>query len=165
VSALFVHADALHLATNLVLLALVGAQLEQAWGPAGVLALFLAAGALSLHVDACSVPTGLVVGASGGVAALLGAYCVRFRRAHLRWRWVHLVFLRPRAGTFDVPCLVLGAVWLAQQAGGLWMARRAGDESVAFVSHLAGFALGMVAAVAVETLGAAPRRARLRPAR
>jgi membrane associated rhomboid family serine protease len=159
VSALFVHADALHLGANILFLALVGAQLEQVWGPAGLLGLFLAAGALALHVDACSAPTALVVGASGGVAALLGAYCVRFRRARLRWVYVHLVYLRPQVGRFEMPCLGLGAVWLAQQTVGLWLARRAGDDSIAFVSHLCGFGLGMLAAVLVETGAGAVRRA------
>jgi membrane associated rhomboid family serine protease len=93
------------------------------------------------------------------VAALLGAYCVLFRHARLRWRWVHLVFLRPHTGTFEVPCPLLGGVWLLQQAVEMGLARRAGDGGVAFVSHLTGFGLGLLVAALAETLAAARRGA------
>ena len=146
VSALFLHADVLHLVSNLLVLAFVGAHLEQVWGPAGLLLLYLSAGALSLVVDARTGPPTFLLGASGGVAALFGAYTVRLRRHPWRCRYVHLVYLRPHTGAFDVPCFAVAALWLAQQAiGAVWM-RESGDGTVAFVSHLAGFALGAAVA-------------------
>jgi membrane associated rhomboid family serine protease len=146
VSALFLHADVLHLVSNLLVLAFVGAHLEQVWGPAGILLLYLSVGALSLVVDARTGPPTFLLGASGGVAALFGAYTVRLRRHPWRCHYVHLVYLRPHAGVFDVPCFAVAALWLAQQAiGAVWM-QESGEGSVAFVSHLAGFALGAAAA-------------------
>jgi len=148
VSALFVHTDALHLCGNLLVLALVGALLEQAWGAAGVLLLYLAAGAGSLYVDARFGPPALLLGASGAVAALFGAYCLRFRGSPLLFRYMHLVYLRPHSGSFAVPCLVVAALWLVQQVAASLIEWRSGDGGVAFVSHLVGFGLGLGAALA-----------------
>jgi membrane associated rhomboid family serine protease len=149
VTALFVHADALHLLANIVLLAVLGAYLEQAWGAAGFLLLFLIGGALSLHVDAAAGSPTIVLGASGGVAALLGAYCIVYRRHPIRWGTMYFVFLRPHFGSFRMPCLLLGLGWMALQAVGWLLARRAGDDSIAFVSHLVGFGAGVAVAGAV----------------
>lgn len=154
VTALFVHADALHLLANIVLLAVLGAYLEQAWGAVGFLLLFLIGGALSLHADAAAGPPNIVLGASGGVAALLGAYCVVYRRHPIRWGTMHFVFLRPHFGSFRMPCILLGLGWLGLQAIGWLLARHAGDDSIAFLSHLVGFGAGAGVAVAVDCLTA-----------
>lgn len=143
VTALFVHADPLHLCANLLFLAFLGAWLEQAVGATGPLVLYLAAGAAALAADARLGSPGLVLGGSGGVAAILGAYCVAFRRRPLRLGYAHLIYLRPHFGTFDVPVWLLGGLWTLQQALGYVLAARSGDASVAFVSHLAGFAIGI----------------------
>jgi membrane associated rhomboid family serine protease len=166
VTALFLHADALHLLANVVLLAILGAYIEQAWGAAGFLLLFLAGGAVSLHLDAAAGPPTIVLGASGGVAALLGAYCVVYRRHPIRWGTMHLVFLRPHFSSFHMPCIVLGIAWMALQAIGWLLARRAGDDSIAFLSHLVGFGSGAAVAsmIAIVTasrrhpIGVVPRR-------
>jgi len=166
VTALFLHADALHLLANIVLLAVLGAYVEQAWGAAGFLLLFLAGGALSLHLDAAAGPPTIVLGASGGVAALLGAYCVVYRRHPIRWGTMHLIFLRPHFGSFRMPCLGLGMAWIGLQAIGWLLARRAGDDSIAFLSHLVGFGTGaaiatvvaIIAAFRESPIGVVPRR-------
>lgn len=145
-TALFVHADPLHLCANLLFLAFLGAWLEQAWGVAGPVLLYVGAGAAALAADAHFGSPGLVVGGSGGVAAILGAYCVVFRRRPLRLGYAHLVYLRPHFGTVALPVWVLGIVWTVQQAVGFALAQRSGETGIAFVSHLAGFALGCAAA-------------------
>jgi len=157
-TALFLHADALHLLANIVLLAILGAYVEQAWGAAGFLLLFLLGGALSLHLDAAVGPPTIVLGASGGVAALLGAYCIVYRRHPIRWGTVHLVFLRPHFGSFSMPSIGLGFAWIGLQAIGWLLARRAGDDSVAFLSHLVGFGTGAVIAGLLAIIAAARAR-------
>jgi membrane associated rhomboid family serine protease len=154
VPALFVHADALHLVANLVLLAVLGAYLEQAWGAAGFLLLFLIGGAASLHADAAAGPPTIVLGASGGVAALLGAYCIVYRRHPIRWGTLHFIYLRPHVGSFRMPCAWVGIGWIALQVVGWILARRAGDTSIAYLSHLIGFGCGVVAAAVVAAVSA-----------
>lgn len=166
VIALFVHADSMHLLANLILLAILGAYIEQAWGAVGFLLLFLLGGAVSLHVDAHAGPPNIVLGASGGVAALLGAYCVLYRRHPVRWGTLHFVFLRPHFGSFRMHNLVLGLAWIGLQALGWLLARRAGDHSIAFLSHGVGFGAGaavaataaIIAALRAHPVGVVPRR-------
>ena len=86
------------------------------------------------------------------MAALLGAYCVRFRNQPLRWGYVHLIYLRPHFGSFNTPCLLLAALWVLQQVVGAVLATRSGDQSIAFVSHLAGFGIGAAGAAVAAGL-------------
>ena len=159
-SALFVHADALHLFTNLVALALAGACLEQAWGGARTAFLFLIAGATAIAFDARAAgSTHTIVGASAGVSALLGACFVRFRHRRVRFVYVYLEYLRPRTGRVRISCAALGVAWAAQQSLGAAWSACSGDDRVAFASHVAGTAAGIAFAMAHE---ARQRRLRAR---
>jgi len=149
VSALFVHATAMHVLTNVLVLAVAGACLEQVWGPAIVLALFVGAGTAGLVLDARCGGPGLLVGASSGVAALLGACFVRFRRRSVAFGFVHLEYLRPRWGRFQLPVAVLGLAWLVVQAMGAIADSSGGHSGVAFVAHLAGAGAGIGTALLV----------------
>jgi membrane associated rhomboid family serine protease len=111
-----------------------------------------------LILESFTGPPNVVLGASGAVAALLGACCVLFRDRPVRCAYVYFEYLRPRRGHFDLPCLALAAIWLVQQFAGVVIAQRTGDYSIAYVSHLGGFALGAVAALAGRRLDA-PRPA------
>ena len=152
VSALFLHVSAAHVLLNTVALAAAGACLEQAWGAAAVLALFLGAGAFGIAFDARLAPPALLVGSSAGVAALLGACFVRFRHRRLPFGFVHLEYLRPRFGSFQIAVPVVGCAWLAVQSAGAFADAVCGDSGVAFVSHLAGAGLGIAAALGAEAV-------------
>ena len=146
VTALFVHADWLHLAVNWIPLLVLGACLEQVWGSLCVLGLFLAGGTASMLLDASLGPPGLIVGSSGAVATLLGACAVRFRSRPVRWRYAYFDALRLRRGKFEIPVALLVGLWLLQQVTGLFAPPPA--SGIAFVSHLGGFALGAAYAAA-----------------
>ena len=147
ISALFLHVSTGHLLLNAVALAAAGACLEQVWGAAAVLGLFLGAGAFGLALDARIAPPAVLVGSSAGVAALLGACFVRFRHRRLPLGFVYLEFLRPRVGTFQIAVPVVGCAWLMLQSVGAFADAVCGDSGVAFVSHLAGAGLGIAAAI------------------
>lgn len=158
VSALFLHVDAGHVLLNVIVLAAAGACLEQVWGAAAVLALFLGGGACGLALDARLAPPALIVGSSAGVAALLGACFVRFRNRRLPFGFVHLEFLRPRFGSFHIAVPVVGCAWLALQSAGACADAVYGNSGVAFVSHLAGAGLGITAALCAATARRLRRR-------
>jgi membrane associated rhomboid family serine protease len=145
VTAFFVHGDWVHLAGNLIGLVLAGILVETAIGPASTLFLALTGGAIALLVDAGSAP-GLLVGASSGVAVLFGAASFIYRRTRVRFAYLYFQYLRPTRGTFQIPALVLPVVWVTQQAIGLFLAARGRADSVAYGSHLVGFAIGLLAA-------------------
>jgi membrane associated rhomboid family serine protease len=148
--ALFVHADASHVLVNIVALALAGACLEQVWGAAATLALFLGAGALALDIDAWVGPPGLLLGASAGAAGLLGACFVRFRNRRVPFGYMHLEYLRPRFGVFHVRAHVVGVAWVGLQAIGAALAAWRGETDIAFVSHLVGAGVGILVAWCAE---------------
>jgi membrane associated rhomboid family serine protease len=148
VTAMFVHADWVHLAFNWIPLLVLGACLEQVWGSLWVLLLFLGGGTLGMLLDARLGPPGVLVGSSGAVATLLGACAVRFRSHPVRWGYAYVDSLKLHRGSFEVPCLLLVGLWLLQQFTGLLSGGPA--TGVAFVSHLSGFALGSTTALVVE---------------
>jgi len=152
-SALFVHADAVHLITNLLVLAIASACLEQVWGSSPTLLLFLGAGAAAIAFDArFAAADARVVGASAGVSALLGACFVRFRACRLGFAYIYLEYLRPRTGRFQMSCAAVGLLWAVQQTVGVAWSAWSGDTSVAFASHVGGSAAGIAVALAGERM-------------
>jgi membrane associated rhomboid family serine protease len=148
VTAIFVHADWLHLAVNWIPLVILGTCLEQVWGSLCVLLLFLVGGTVGMLLDGSWGPPGMLVGSSGAVATLLGACAVRFRTHPVRWGYAYVDSLRLHRGSFEIPGRLLVGLWLLQQLTGLL----AHDTSagIAFVSHLGGFALGAAFAALAE---------------
>jgi len=140
VTAIFVHADWLHLAVNWIPLLVLGACIEQAWGSLCVLGLFVVGGTIGMLLDGSLGPPGLLVGSSGAVATLLGACAVHFRSRPVRWGYAYVDSLRLHRGNFEVPLTLLVGLWLLQQMTGLLA--RDPASGIAFVSHLGGFALG-----------------------
>jgi len=85
VTALFLHADWAHLLGNLVFLLIFGLPAERVMGPWRFLALFFFGGALAnlFAVLVIGAPDRLIIGASGAVSAVIGAYLALFPRARL----------------------------------------------------------------------------------
>ena len=150
VTALCLHGDVAHLVANLIGLVLAGVFVEIVIGPVWTLLLAIAGGALALHVDAALGPPGLLVGFSSAVAVLFGAYTVIYRRRRIRFTYVYLEHLRVVHGHFHVPAPAIAAIWLAQQWIGMTLAAHGESAGIAYASHLAGFGLGLVAAVLLQ---------------
>jgi membrane associated rhomboid family serine protease len=143
-SALFVHADWLHLLGNLLFLILFGVAAERALGPVRFLLLFLICGALSMLAAAVLVgtPGAVIVGSSGAVSAILGAYLTLFPRARLGLvvpLGLYLEFVR-------VPAALLIGFWALLQVLFSYVGPSFG--AVAWSAHLAGFVFGVLFALA-----------------
>lgn len=145
-TALFVHGDWLHLAGNLAYLWVFGITVERALGPWTFAAGFLMLGAaanlvLAWQTGASSTP---VIGASGGVSAIIGLYLGLFpvRRMGL---WVplglYLQFAR-------VPAVLVIGSWFTLQ---LIYTLLGGDGgAVAWWAHVAGFLAGIALALVLR---------------
>jgi len=138
VSALFLHADWAHLLGNLMFLLIFGLPAERSMGSWRLLALFLLGGAVAnlATVIAIGTPDRLVIGASGAVAALIGAYLALFPGAKLGVvvpLGLFLQFVR-------VPAPLLIGVWAALQLLFTFIGPALG--AVAWSAHLGGFAFG-----------------------
>ena len=153
-SALFLHADWAHLLGNLVFLLIFGLPAERVMGPWRFLALFFLGGALAnlFAVLVIGAPDRLIIGASGAVSALIGAYLALFPQARLGVvvpLGLFLEFVR-------APAFLLIGVWAALQVVFAYIGPAFG--AVAWAAHAAGFAFGIVFAIASR--GAIARRLR-----
>ena len=148
VSAMFLHDGWLHLATNMLYLWTFGRALEARLGRSGVAATYALSGIAAALGQLLAQPgsNAAMVGASGAIAGLLGAYLVCFPRASLTLAFpFYLVpwVLRVRAMWF-----LLG--WFALQVfkGTSDLMAHTADPPVAWWAHVAGFIAGMVGAIA-----------------
>lgn len=148
VTSAFVHDGWLHLLGNMLFLWLAGAALEDRWGRTRFLA-FYAAGAIVSTLGFSLTHHGEVanlIGASGAVSALMGAFLVFFARTH-----IHFVYwIGMGVGRFDATAAVALPLWLAEQ---LLYAKFADGSNVAFTAHIAGFLFGVVVAMIAKIVG------------
>jgi len=148
VTSLFIHASWLHLLGNLVYLWVFGIKVEQRLGSVGVILIFLLGGALANVIVALRVPQldTPIIGASGAVSAVVGAYLGLFpgRRIGLFLPLgLYLQFAR-------VPALLVIGSWFTLQL--LYTVFGPINGAVAWWTHLAGFALGLSFALVARAL-------------
>ena len=156
VTTLGLHSSGTHLLGNMLFLLVFGLPAERAIGPWRLLLLFVVGGAVSNFVAALSMdrPDRVIIGASGAVSTLIGAYLALFPNARLGvvlplGLWLEFV---------RMPAVALISLWVVLQLLFTWAGPSFG--AVAWWAHLAGFAFGFLAALMVrESLA---RRSRLR---
>lgn len=145
--AMFLHGGWLHLLGNMLFLFVFGNNVEDRLGRLRFLVAYLAWGLVATYLFALTVPssTGVIVGASGAVAGVLGAYLILFPRARVTSLVPFLFFIPLRLPAW----LVLGS-WFALQA--VYSAGTGVTEGseVAYVAHVAGFLAGVVAAKTIR---------------
>jgi membrane associated rhomboid family serine protease len=145
---MFLHGSILHIAGNMLFLWVFGNNIEDRMGTPAYIAFYLVSGlvASAAHILVQPNSTIPVVGASGAVAGVMGAYLVLFPNVRIRSLFIlfFFVFLR------DIPAKWLLGFWFVFQ---FFTNPSAG---VAWVAHVGGFVFGAVIAFAI--------RDRLRPA-
>ena len=142
--ALFLHADLLHLGFNCLFLLVFGGALEGELGRVRWLICYFLGGLVAMLAHSVFAPNSLVpvIGASGAIAALLGAFLVRLPKA-----WV-LTYLPP-IWFFPLPAPLFLVLWLAAQMSGFWSswsapwAAPATGGGIAWMAHLGGFGFGV----------------------
>jgi membrane associated rhomboid family serine protease len=156
VTSQFLHGGWLHLLGNMLYLWIFGNNVEDRLGRAGFVLFYLAGGVLAglaqVAVDpSSSAPT---IGASGAIAATLGAYLVFFPRA----RVTSLVFLGFFYQLINIPAaIVLGFWFVLQLVDGFASLGVTQAGGVAFFAHIGGFIAGAaVAWLLVAAQGARP---------
>lgn len=156
ITALFLHADWAHLLGNLVFLLIFGLPAERTMGPWRFLVLFLLGGAFSnlAAVLAIGAPDRVIIGASGAVSAVIGAYLALFPRAKLGVVVPLGLFLE----FVKAPASLLIGIWALLQVIFAYIGPAFG--AVAWSAHIAGFLFGIVFALFVRA--AIARRLRKR---
>jgi membrane associated rhomboid family serine protease len=143
-TAMFLHGGWLHLLGNMLFLLVFGNNVEDRLGRVRFALWYVAWGLAATYLFALTVPgsTSVLVGASGAIAGVLGAYLVLFPRARVTSLVPFFFFLPARLPAW----LVLGSWFLLQ-----WVYDRGAGvtegSDVAYMAHVAGFVIGFLVAL------------------
>ena len=161
ITAMFLHAGWLHILGNMVFLLVFGDNVEDRMGHAGYFVFYMLAGIAATLVQGFIDTTSVVpvLGASGAIAGVLGAYIIYFPRATVRVVLpLFILILIP----IPVPAWLMIGLWFAQNllqgvAGINNVATP--DAGVAFFAHIGGFVFGLlVALMFARTVSRRPTR-------
>jgi membrane associated rhomboid family serine protease len=144
-TSMFLHGGWMHLIGNMLFLWVFGRNVEDLIGGPRFLAFYLlggiAAGVVHVIVNAYSrIPT---IGASGAIAAVMGAYLVKFPRTRI----VTLIFIFFFVTTAEIPAAFILLYWFAIQFVSGFGSLASTDYTgggIAYFAHIGGFLIGMV---------------------
>lgn len=139
VTSMFLHGSWMHLLGNMLYLWIFGNNIEDVMGHAKFIVFYLASGVLAALSHALTDPASQIpmVGASGAISAVLGAYLLLFPRAHV-------LVLLPPIGMVRVAAGIVLGMWFVTQLISGGMSAGATGGGVAFFAHIGGFIAGMV---------------------
>jgi len=151
--AMFLHGGLLHLLGNMLFLFVFGNNVEDRLGRLRFLLCYLAWGYVATYVFAFSFrdSTTVLVGASGAVAGVLGAYLRVFPRARVTSLVPFLLFFPLRLPAWVVLGTWFLLQWVYSQGAGLTE-----GSGVAYLAHVAGFVAGLLTLLVIRTYD--PRR-------
>jgi membrane associated rhomboid family serine protease len=151
-TALFIHGGWLHIFGNMIFLWVFGDNVEDRLGHFAFLAFYLVAGIVASLVQGLVSPASLVpvLGASGAIAGVLGAYLIFFPRATVR---VVIPFFLLILIPIPVPAILMIGLWFLQNlfSGVATISSAAApDQGTAWFAHIGGFVFGMLIALWVS---------------
>jgi membrane associated rhomboid family serine protease len=168
-TSMFMHGGWDHILGNMLFLAIFGKNVEDAFGRLQYLAFYIAGGfvatmtqtAITLLFGSASAARVPNLGASGAIAAVLGAFIVLYPSARIR-TFIPPVFFP------HIPAWIYLGLWFFYQLveGGFGLTSAAANGGgVAFFAHVGGFVFGVIVALALLNAGRAePQEAQRRPA-
>lgn len=154
ITGIFVHGGWMHLLGNMLFLYIVGLSIEDRWGRGRFLAFYLVGGVVAslcyaaLHRDS-SIP---LVGASGAISAVMGAFLVLCARTTIRFFYFLWILIFVRTGTFGAPAWLVLPLWFVQQLLSV-SEESSGASHVAYSAHAGGFLFGAVTALIIRFAG------------
>jgi len=142
-SAMFLHGGILHIAGNMLYLWIFGNNIEDMLGHFKFFIFYLISGIAAAYSHAIMAPSSSVpmIGASGAVAGVLGAYLLLFPRAKVHT----LIFLVFFVEVVKIPALIVIGFWaIIQVVNGLLTQGVAAKGGVAWFAHIGGFLAGLL---------------------
>ena len=141
ITSVFLHGGFLHLGGNMLYLWIFGDNVEDAMGAVKFTIFYIICGAAAVLAHTAIDPDSVtpLVGASGAIAGVLGAYLMLYPRAQVRVLVVILIFVR----FISLPAVAVLAGWLLLQFIAA-PASLSGNSGVAYFAHIGGFAAGLV---------------------
>ena len=149
--AMFIHAGWLHLLGNMLFLLIFGNNVEDRFGRLRYLIFYLASGYVATYAFALmnSGSVQPLVGASGAIAGVLGAYLVLYPRARV-WSLVPFLFFIP----LRIPAWLVLGLWFVLQW--VYAIGPASPGGVAYVAHVFGFVFGLLVGLIVRAASSQP---------
>ena len=153
----FLHAGWAHVLSNMLYLWIFGDNVEDRLGHVPFLVFYLGAGAAAALLQTLFNPFSSVpmVGASGAIAGVMGAYFVLYPQS----RVLTLIFLFIFVDIVEIPAIFFLGIWFLMQllsgVGSLGVSNAAGG-GVAFWAHIGGFVAGLLIGLVLR--GRGPRR-------
>ena len=144
-TSMFLHGGWSHIIGNMLFLWAFGKSLEDAMGHSKFLGFYLSCGLIAaiVQVAANFYSRAPMVGASGAIAGVMGAYLLKFPRSNIRT----LVFIFIFVTTVDIPAVFILLYWFVTQifsGYGSIANTQVMDSGVAWFAHIGGFLAGMV---------------------
>ena len=141
-TSMFMHGGVLHLAGNMLYLWIFGNNVEDSMGRGRFVLFYLLCGTAAALAQSLAHPTSEIpmLGASGAIGGVLGAYLVLHPRANVRVLMWIIVFVR----MINVPALIVLGFWFAGQILSGVTTPTTNEGGVAFWAHVGGFVAGAV---------------------
>ena len=140
-SSMFLHGGWIHLGSNVLYLWVFGDNVEDSMGPTKFVCFYLLCGtaATFTHAMIDTSSTVPLVGASGGIAGIIGAYLMLYPKAAVRCLLVIVIFI----SFTNLPAWLVLGFWIVGQFVALPLALDSGGGGIAYLAHIGGFFAGV----------------------
>jgi len=138
----FLHGGLLHLAGNMLFLYIFGDNIESLMGHLRFFIFYLLCGVAAALAYVLSAPNTLIplVGASGAISGVLGAYFIKFPRARVDVLFILFIFIR----ILSVPAVLVLGIWFILQVLSHLAEKAGGGSGIAWMAHIGGWIAGML---------------------
>jgi membrane associated rhomboid family serine protease len=142
VTSMFMHAGWMHIIGNMIYLWAFGREIENVMGPFRFALFYFVGGVIAMFAQVLGDPYSHVpcLGASGAIAAVMGAFLVTFPRDRIKTFIFFLIFFRV---TF-IPAVLLIGFWFLMQVLNFGTVAQVRTGGVAYLAHIAGFLFGAI---------------------
>jgi membrane associated rhomboid family serine protease len=143
-TSMFMHASWMHIIGNMIYLWAFGREIENAMGSLQFLAFYLIGGVVAMMSQILASPYSHVpcLGASGAIAAVMGAFLITYPRDRIRTVIFFLIFIR----IAFIPAALLIGFWFLMQVLDLGAVAQVRTGGVAYLAHVGGFLFGVATA-------------------
>lgn len=140
-SSLFIHANFMHVFFNMLFLWLVGCNIEEDWKWKKFIGFYLISGIVACLFHASFFPGSQtpLVGASGAIAGVMGAFMIQHFKTKIRFAYFIWLFLKPWLGMFSVAAGVVLPFWFILE---FFSAQWSAASGTAHWAHVGGFVFG-----------------------
>jgi membrane associated rhomboid family serine protease len=143
-TSMFMHASWSHILGNMIFLYAFGPEIEDAMNPIRYLIFYLLGGLVAMGAQVAASPSSTVpnLGASGAIAAVMGAFLVTYPRDKIR----SVLFIGWFARITFIPAMLLIGFWFLIQLVSFGVIANTNTGGVAYLAHIGGIIFGAVTA-------------------